>query len=432
MLLLAHMFDTIPSIQTIVIYSLSFMSLFVQVFFLVTYIERRKDIVIRKKDIVLKRYPSVSIIVPCYNEEKTLYKTVRSLLDLDYPKNKLTIILVDDGSIDGTWSIMQKFSKNSQIQVHRKVNGGKHTAMNWGIEHSDSELIGGLDADSFVDKEALKRIVTYFNDPTTMAVAPSILVYRPNNILQKAQKAEYDMAIYTKKMLGFLGGIHVTPGPFSIFRKKVFNEIGHYKKAHNTEDQEIALRMHEFGYKIEHCPDAYVYTVSPRSVKALYKQRLRWIYGFIKNVFDYRRLFFKKKYGNLGFFTLPAGAISIISVLALASIWISYLVKFINKKVVMWETVGFENAISPRSFDWFFINTEGIVFMSFVLYSLIVIALVLGRRMGAGKKGLSLDVFYFVAVYSVIAPAWILKAIWNAMMSKESNWIGERKPGRVI
>ena len=70
--------------------------------------------------------------------------------------------------------------------------------------------------------------------------------------------------------------------------------------------------------------------------------------------------------------------------------------------------------------------------MSFVLYSLIVIALVLGRRMGAGKKGLSLDVFYFVAVYSVIAPAWILKAIWNAMMSKESNWIGERKPGRVI
>ncbi len=423
---------SIPSASTAIIYSLSFLSLFVQVFFLITYIERRKDIVIRKNDITLKRYPTVSIIVPCYNEEKTLYKTVRSLLALDYPKNKLTIILVDDGSIDGTWSIMQKFGRNSQIQIHRKVNGGKHTAMNWGIEHSNSELIGGLDADSFVDKEALKRIVSYFTDPLTMAVAPSILVYRPSNILQKAQKAEYDMAIYTKKMLGFLGGIHVTPGPFSIFRKKVFDEIGLYKKAHNTEDQEIALRMHEHGHKIEHCPDAYVYTISPRSVKALYKQRLRWIYGFIKNAFDYRRLFFKKKYGNLGFFTLPAGAISILSVVAIFGIWISYVVKFITKKMTIWQTVGFEGVSSMRSFDWFYINTEGIVFMSFVLYSLIVVALLIGRKMGGGRKGLTVDVFYFVIVYSIIAPAWILKAIWNALQSKESSWIGERKPGRAI
>ena len=83
-------------------------------------------------------------------------------------------------------------------------------------------------------------------------------------------------------MLGFLGGIHVTPGPFSIFRKKVFDELGPFRKAHNTEDQEIALRMQEHGYRIEHCVDAYVYTVSPNTVGKLYRQRLRWVYGFIK------------------------------------------------------------------------------------------------------------------------------------------------------
>src|SRR3989304_5876098 len=90
------------------------------------------------------------------------------------------------------------------------------------------------------------------------------------------------MAIYTKKMLGFMGGIHVTPGPFSIFRKKVFEDLGHYRQAHNTEDQEIALRMQSRGYKIDHCPDAYVYTISPNTIVKLYRQRLRWIYGFIK------------------------------------------------------------------------------------------------------------------------------------------------------
>jgi cellulose synthase/poly-beta-1,6-N-acetylglucosamine synthase-like glycosyltransferase len=114
-----------------------------------------------------------------------------------------------------------------------------------------------------------------------MAVAPSVTVFEPKNIIQYAQKAEYHMGVYFKKMLGILGAINVTPGPLTVFRKKVFDDLGPYRHGHSTEDMEIAYRMQKNRYKIEHCNDAYVYTNTPKTVRKLYRQRLRWIYGFI-------------------------------------------------------------------------------------------------------------------------------------------------------
>ncbi|MFA5934193.1 MAG: glycosyltransferase family 2 protein [Candidatus Paceibacterota bacterium] len=401
--------------------------MYVQVFFLLTFFEKHRKILIRKHAIKLENYPSVTIIVPCYNEETTVVKTVKSLLALEYPRNKLKIIVVDDGSKDNTWKVIQQFKKNTQIEIFRKENGGKHTAVNFALERITTDLVGGLDADSFVDSEALKRIITYFDNPETMAVAPSIMVHRPKNILQKAQKAEYDMAVFNKKMLAFMGGIHVTPGPFSIFRKKVFDDLGPYRKAHNTEDQEIALRMQAAGYKIEHCPDAYVYTMSPNTIPQLYRQRLRWIYGFIKNAFDYRRLLFKKRYGNVALFTLPSGIISVISVVFLFAFIIYNFFNFINHKVLQVQTIGFGSFFHNISFDWFFIDTKVIMFVSVILYGMVVTALLLGRRMAEGRIRFSFDILYFVVIYSLIAPFWVFKAIYNAIRSRESSWTFERR-----
>lgn len=420
-----------PSIQDAIFYTFTFLSVYVQVFFLVTFFEKRKSILIRTEPFELDKYPGVTIIVPCYNEERTIYGTIRSLLALDYPKDKLKIMIVDDGSTDGTWNAIKKFSKNSNIEVFRKENGGKHVAVNFALERTTTPFVGGLDADSFVDSQALKRIMTYFDDPTTMAVAPSIIVHEPKNILQRAQKAEYDMSIFTKKMLAFMGAIHVTPGPFSIFRKKVFDDLGPYRKAHNTEDQEIALRMQEHGYKIEHCPDAYVYTVSPNTVPKLYRQRKRWIYGFIKNAFDYRRLFFRKKYGNIAFFTLPSGFISVVSAIFIFVILGYNLVRFVINKIVEYRTIGFHMG-SGFHFDWFFFDARAVLFISILLYGMVIMALILGRRMAEGRTRFSPDMIYFMIIYSVIAPFWLLKAIWNAIRSKESSWTFERQGKRHI
>ncbi len=419
------------SILQTIFYIFSFLAMYVQVFFFVTYLERKKDIVRRTDKIDLDEYKEVTIVVPCYNEEKTIAGTIDSLLDLDYPKDKLKIIIVDDGSRDRTWEVIQSFAEYSNIKVFKKENGGKHTALNFALERLETEFVGCLDADSFVDTYALSRIMTYFaNDQHTMAVAPSIIVSNPKNILQKAQKAEYDMAIYNKKMLGFLGGIHVTPGPFSIFRKKVFDDLGPYRKAHNTEDQEIALRMQEYGYKIDHCPDAYVYTNSPNTIPKLYRQRIRWIYGFIRNAFDYRRILFRKKYGNVAIFTIPSGIISVSSVIFLFVFFVYNIVHVIQKLLIRFDAIGAPNIhiknFTSTSFDFFFLSTKTAIFTSFVLYGMVILGLLLGRRMADGKGRISFDIVYFFVVYSVIAPFWLLKAIWNAVQSKESSWTLER------
>jgi len=385
-------------------------------------LEKRKNILIRKESIELDEYLGVTIIVPCYNEEKTIKNTIDSLLDLDYPKDKLKIIIIDDGSKDNTWQVIQEFTKYENIKVFHKKNGGKYTALNLGLEKVETPFLGCLDSDSLVDKEALKRIMTYFEDKDTMAVAPSIIVDNPKNILQGAQKAEYDMAVYNKKMLAFLGGIHVTPGPFSIFRKKVFDDLGPYRHAHNTEDQEIALRMQEHHYKIEHCPDAYVYTIAPNTIGKLYRQRQRWIYGFIRNAIDYRRLLFRKKYGTIAFFTLPSGIISVLSVVFLFSMLFYNFINFIVRKVTQINVVGVSNSFSGSNFDLFFFDTKTIVFISIILYTSIIVSLLIGRTILEGKPRISFDLFYFMIIYSVIAPFWILIALFNAIRSKESSW----------
>lgn len=416
-------------VYTIIFYIFSFISVYVQIFFLMTFLEKRRKIVHHPDNLELDHYPTVTIAVPCYNEKETLSKTVNSLLALDYPKDKITLFLIDDGSKDNTWEIIKSFENYSNIRIFHKENGGKHTALNLALENTTSEFFGCLDADSFVHNQALKRILSYFqNDERTMAVAPSIVVYDPKNILQSAQKVEYDMAVYTKKMLGFMGGIHVTPGPFSIFRKKVFDDLGNYHKAHNTEDQEIALRMQEHGYKIDHCPDAYVYTNTPNSVMKLYRQRLRWIYGFIKNLVDYRRLLFKKKYGTVALFTLPSGLISVIGVIFLFTTVVYNIINFIYTKIIKIQTVGFSKFSGFNyQFDWFFVSTKAVLFFSVILYILVIISVLIGRKLAEGKARFSISIFYFIIIYSVIAPFWMLRAIYNAIVSKESSWTFERR-----
>jgi len=417
------------STYTIIFYVFSFISVYVQIFFLMTFLEKRKKIVKHGDVLELKYYPTVTITVPVYNEEATIGKTIKSLLAVDYPKDKIKIYIVDDGSKDNTSSAVEEFVNNSNVILLQKENGGKHTAVNLALERTTSEFFGCLDSDSLVHPQALKRIMSYFeNDVKTMAVAPSIIVYNPKNVLQYAQSIEYDMSIYTKKMLGFMGGIHVAPGPFSIFRKKVFDELGPYRKAHNTEDQEIALRMQEYGYKIDHCPDAYVYTNTPDSVIKLYRQRLRWIYGFIKNLIDYRRLLFKKEYGTIALFTLPSGIVSIVGIIFLFANILGNIIKFIYNKIIQIQTVGFSNIFSFQfHFDWFFVSTKAALLFSIILYILVIVSVVIGRKMAEGKSGFPLSIFYFVIIYSIIAPFWMLRAIYNAIISKESNWTFERR-----
>ncbi len=411
------------SISSSIYYILTFLSVYVQVFFLVTFFENRESILTRKGSIKLTKYPAVTIIVPCWNEEQTIYKTVRSLLDLNYPQEKVKIFLVDDGSTDGTWAAIEKFKKYPNIQVFKKENGGKFTALNLGLAHVETEFLGCLDADSVAHSESLIRIMSYFEeDKTAMAVSPSIVVTKPTNIIQNAQRFEYYMGVFNKKMLAFMGAIHVTPGPLTIFRKKVFNDLGPYRHAHNTEDMEIAYRMQKNYYPIAHCHDAYVYTNTPTTVRKLYKQRLRWIYGFINNTIDYRNLVLKKKYGNFSLFTLPAGIMTVFAVSFLFGRTVYAIYKFFALKVMEFQTVGFHYAVSGMHFDSFFINIPSVFWVTLFIYCSVTLSIVIGRKMAEGTWAVSLDMLYFFFVFAIVAPFWLLTAVYDTLFSRSPSW----------
>lgn len=414
-----------PDINHLFTYVFLFASLNFEVFLLITYFENRHDIRaegVAQANVKLKKYPSVTIIVPCWNEETTVSKTIHSILNLDYPKDKLKIMVVDDGSKDNTWSVIQKFKNNPQIELYSKENGGKYTALNFGLSKLTTDLVGCLDADSYVHKDSMKKIALYFEDKQTMAVAPSIHLWQPKNVLQLLQKIEYGFGIFTRKMYHYMNAIYITPGPFSIFRREVFDNLGGYRHAHNTEDIEIALRMQKNGYKIAHAHDAIVYTVPPKTLKKLLKQRVRWSHGFIKNASDYRDMIFNRKYGNVGMIILPMACVSIISVLFISVVSIFNLVQGLIDEVIKIQTVGINFHWNTPSFDWFYINTELIALIGVVVTIGSIAMILMSKKMSEGKINIGMDLIYYLSLYMFIAPLWIGKAAYNAVFKIDTPW----------
>ncbi len=405
----------------IIFYSILFFSLYVQVFLLMTYLEGRKPRSKKEKEGGVFSYPTVSVLVPCWNEENTIQGTIESILALNYPEDKLKVVLIDDGSTDRTLEIMRSYEKNCQIVVLSQHNQGKHVALNFAIQNTHTELMATLDADSFVDSESLNRVVRVFDgNPELQSVASSILIHNPKNLIQLAQKAEYEMSVYVKDMLAKIGGLHVTPGPFSVFKRSIFDKVGMYRRAHNTEDIEMALRIQKAGYKIGYCSDSYVYTVSPDTIVKLFKQRIRWTYGFFKNLFDYKGMIFNKNYAGLAFFTLPASIIA-LTIIPLVLVFALYKITIGISGLFFKVSAAGVDSLVPV-FDSFnlYISTSTIILI--LLYMSVLVAIMIGRRMSRASLNSWKDIFLMVFMSATIAPAWVIKSMVDAARSHQSEW----------
>lgn len=409
------------SIGTIGFYALLFFAVYVQVFLLITYLDNRNTIPRRKKRVKLDKYPTVSVLVPCYNEQDTIGGTVESLLRLRYPKKKLQILLIDNNSSDNTFNIMSSYEKHDQVKVLFCAEQGKHVALNYGLEHADTDLVATLDADSFIAPQALERVVEVFNqDSEVQSVVSSIIIYRPKNLVQLAQKAEYEMSIYVKNMLAQIGGLHVTPGPFSVFRRGIFDAVGNYKQAYNTEDCEIAMRIQKNGYKIWYCADSYVYTVCPDTIAKLFKQRIRWMYGFFRNLIDYRDMIFNPKYSGLAFFTLPSAIISFFAIIAAFGFAVYNIGQLIAKLIMRISAAGVDSVVPSFSVTETYIPATMIVMV--LLYVLVLAAIFIGRNMSRQKLLSIKDIVMFVIMSGTLAPAWVIKSMVDVVRSKQSTW----------
>ena len=404
-------------------YPFLFTAIFFETFILVTFLS--KPARLARARTISDYAPSVAIIVPCYNEAATVGATCESLLALDYPKDKLEIILVDDGSNDETPSAMAAFANNPQVKIIRKENGGKHTALNEGIAVTSAEFFGCLDADSFVAPDALRQIIHSFTSPRVAASTAAMSVHEPSNLLQHMQNAEYTFGITLRHALASVNGIYVTPGPFSLYRRSVIDEIGGFRKGHQTEDLEMALRIQHAGYEIENSPRARVYTKAPTTVPKLVKQRTRWTTGFLRNAFgEYRGLIGSKKHGALGTLVLPLGLVSILSGVAL---FLFSIIELSRQALIAFSIrngIPLSYSLVPHApkLDWFYFPSS--LYFAFIALAIMgsLTMIIIGKRLSKTPGAVTKGIVAYLLLYGFIAPLWLTRASFDVATNTKRSW----------
>jgi len=398
-----------------------FLALYFAIFVFSTVFEYKNNFYYKPKR---KFKPRVSLVVPCYNEEKTIIRTLQSFLNLDYPQEKIEIIVVDDGSSDATLKIAQNFSKKySQIKVFHKENGGKYTALNLGIEKSTCPYLGTVDADSFLHKDSLKKIMEQFENQKVMAAVSSVRIDNPKTIVEGIQYVEYLMGNFLKKVFSFLNGINVVPGPLSIFNKKVFTKIGPYKKAHQTEDLEMAFRMQKNNLLITQAIDAIVYTQGCRTFKDLLKQRLRWNKGGLLNYKDYPELFNVKKHGNLSYLLLN----SILGCFVTMGLFIYAIYRFLNflylklNQLLLVRGDFFKFSFSLP--DWVKFDITPLYFLGLITLGAFLGYIILSKKFTNDPGPSKRNIFFFIVIYPFANGIfWLLTLLVIIFKRKDLVW----------
>ncbi len=413
-------------LSDIVFWAVYFFALYVSVFLLMTFFEERPKF---KRLNVL---PSVSVIVPAYNEGESIEKTLSSLMALDYPREKLEIIVVNDGSNDCTQNVVERFLHRKNpfkiISINQK-NSGKASALNNGISRSSGEFVACLDADSMVRKDTLNEMINYFYENDVAAVAPVMKVYGPKTMIQKLQSLEYILHTFLKNIFSSMNSIHVTPGPFSIYRKSAILKIGGFDEKSIVEDQEIGYRLQKKQYRILQSTTGEVLTIVPKNLKELYLQRCRWFKGSAITIYQYRDMLLNKKYGDFGMFQIPTLVMGLILPFITVVLFLKYIISPIITYISNLYAIGF-NIVLPKitileiqssflSYDY------AKIFIMLIVLSVGVFWMVKGHK-NANEKltpyTLLPLLLYFIAYYIVLSFIWAGAMFELIFLRKYKRW----------
>jgi cellulose synthase/poly-beta-1,6-N-acetylglucosamine synthase-like glycosyltransferase len=351
--------------------------------------------------------------------------TTDSLLALEYPRHKLSVILVDNGSTDNTREVMEQYRTHPQVSVLSVLERGKHHAVNAGIGATSAEIIGCLDADSFVECDALHELLSAFHNQKVAAVTAAMSVHKPRTSWQHMQYAEYLFGIASRHTLASINGLYVTPGPFSLYRREIVQGLGGFRFGYQTEDMEMALRLQRHGYWIDNAPRARVYTKAPHTLSKLLKQRTRWISGFLRNIlFEYRDLLFSRERGALGFIVLPLALLSIASGVLLFWYWIIATGIDLANAITIRSEVPFTYAYLPQnlSLDWFYLPITIPTVLMATLIPTTIIFMSLGKRISQTPGTLWRGALTYLALYGLVAPWWLMRASRDVALNKKRGW----------
>ena len=394
-----------------------FIAIYFLTFYILLYVKNRKNLFAFPK--LTKKY-SVSVLVPAFNEESTIKDTVDAIFSIDYPVTEL--IVINDGSTDRTKEIVNSLMKKyPKLKIINKKNSGKGDSINQGIKIAKGELVTVVDADSYPAKDSFSKMAGYFDDEKTGA-ATCVFVPRNNKtFFEKLQDVEYHVIAFTRKLLGYVDAIWVTPGPLAMYRKSALEKVGGFDRNNMTEDIEIAWALTGAGYKREMCLDTYATTTVPKKLKPWYRQRRRWNIGGLQCIGKYKKDFFKK--GMLGAFILPLFTIQLfLGVLGLGIFLYVNIKRFVINYLL--TALSIHAGVPVLTINDIFItpsflNYLGIIlFVAGFIFTIIVLSIM---KSGVLKRQNVFSLLFYFLIYLSVYPIIMISAIYN-FIKKNYKW----------
>ncbi|MGH9501509.1 MAG: glycosyltransferase [Terriglobales bacterium] len=255
--------------------------------------------------------PEVAVLIPAYNEEKVIVRTIRSALTSDYPN--LRVIVIDDGSSDTTLEVARaafvREEASGRVHILTKPNSGKADALNFGLEHlRGEEIFVGIDADTVIAPDAISRLIPHFLNPKVGAVAGNAKVGNRINLWTRWQALEYITSQnFERRALNTMGAVSVVPGAIGAWRISAVLEAGSFHTDTVAEDADLTMALLQLGYRVEYEDLALAFTEAPVNARGLMRQRFRWSFGILQSVWKHRGAFARE--GVLGWIALPNIAI---------------------------------------------------------------------------------------------------------------------------
>ncbi len=339
-----------------------FISMYFSFLFLILYFSNKNLMLEDKK---AKVCPKISVLIPAWNIEKLIGKAIESMRNVDYPKDKLEIIVINKGSHDNTANIARSMGvRVVNMKMKAGVINEKAEVMNFGMKYATGKIIAIVDADSMPKKDSFLKIVSKFEDDRVAGVTSAVLVKNKDKWIEKMQEIEYMIIAWARKLLEFLGCVYVTPGALSMYRLDRVKEVGGFDSKILTEDIEIAWKLLKKGYIIKMALSAKVLTVVPSTLKRWWKQRVRWHIGGIQTSVKHANLIGKRKFGLLGLFVTPFWMLSFVLSLAGLGVFSYYLTRRILSIAL---TAFYSTALDVSPMQLSYLSLVPTVFTFFII-----------------------------------------------------------------
>jgi len=372
--------------------------------------------------------PLVSVIIAAYNEQEVIIRTVLSVLASDYAK--IEVIVVDDGSKDGTFELVRSsFAGSKQVEALHQENGGKASALNYGMEHAKGEIYVYLDADTILAPEAISKLVAHFGNPKVGAVAGNVKVGNRINTLTRLQALEYITSQnLDRRAYAHINSVTVVPGAIGAWRKSAVLSAGGYTSDTLAEDMDLTWRVRFAGWKIDNESDAVAYTEAPDSLSSFFKQRFRWTFGTLQCLYKHRSTIGKN--GLFGRVVLPG--------LLVFQFGIQVIAPFVDLQL-LYSVLVFAAAWATHSVltqDWrpMADATQTMTYIGFMYALFFIVEFIsawIAFRMDKEKKGLLWWLFLQRLVYRQVLYAVVWKALWTAFQGVRTGWGKFERRGTV-